>query len=84
MAGELSFLTTLEVVGVVVVEEGVVVALEALIWSVMSVVSLVILLVNAVCVSVQEDVAVALPLDIGGAQVMVEGKLMSDSLLFRI
>jgi hypothetical protein len=50
----------------------------------MSVVSLVILLVNAVCVLVQEDVAVALPLDIGGAQVMVEGKLMSDSLLFRI
>jgi flavin reductase (DIM6/NTAB) family NADH-FMN oxidoreductase RutF len=70
----LSFLTTQEVVGVVVVE-GVVVALEALIWSVMSVVSLVILLVNAVCVLVQEDVVVALPLDIEGAQVMVEGNV---------
>lgn len=84
MAGELSFLTTLEVVGVVVVVvvEGVGVALEALIWSVMSVASLVILLVNAVCVLVQVDVVVALPLDIGGAQVMVEGNLMSDSLFF--
>jgi hypothetical protein len=41
----------------------------------MSVVSLVILLVNAVCVLVQEDVVVALPLDIEGAQVMVEGNV---------
>lgn len=71
MAGEWSFLTTLEV-GVVVVE-GVVVALEALIWSAMSVVRLVTLLVNAVCVVVQEDVVAAAPLGTGGAQVMVEG-----------
>lgn len=48
----------------------------------MSVASLVILLVNAVCVLVQVDVVVALPLDIGGAQVMVEGNLMLDSLFF--
>lgn len=39
----------------------------------MSVVSLVILLVNAVCVVVQEDVVAAAPQDIAGAQVMVEG-----------
>ena len=80
MAGELSFLTTLEVEVVVVV--GVVVALEVLIWSAMSVVSLVTLLVNAVCVVVQEDVVVAAPLDTGEAQVMVEGKIMSAILLF--
>lgn len=78
MAGEWSFLTTLEV-GVVVVE-GVVVALEALIWSAMSVVRLVTLLVNAVCVVVQEDVAAAAPLGTGGAQVMVEGKIASNIL----
>lgn len=78
MAGEWSFLTTLEV-GVVVVE-GVVVALEALIWSAMSVVRLVTLLVNAVCVVVQEDVVAAAPLGTGGAQVMVEGKIASNIL----
>jgi hypothetical protein len=48
----------------------------------MSVVSLVTLLVNAVCVVVQEDVVVAAPLDTGEAQVMVEGKIMSAILLF--
>ena len=74
MAGEWSFLTTLEV-GVVVV-----VALEFLIWSAMSVVRLVTLLVNAVCVVVQEDVVAAAPLGTGGAQVMVEGKIVSNVL----
>ena len=74
MAGEWSFLTTLEV-GVVVV-----VALEFLIWSAMSVVRLVTLLVNAVCVVVQEDAVAAAPLGTGGAQVMVEGKIVSNVL----
>lgn len=82
MAGESSFLTTLEVgVGVV---EVVVVVLEVLIWSATSVVSLVILLVNAVCVLVQEDVVVAVPPDIGEAQAMVEGELIWDIFLFFI
>lgn len=81
MAGELSFLTTLEV-GVVAVEEGGVVALGVLIWSAMSVVSLVILLVNVVCVLVRVDVVVAVLPDIGEAQVMVEGKFQSDGLRF--
>lgn len=40
----------------------------------MSVVRLVTLLVNAVCVVVQEDVVAAAPHGTGGAQVMVEGK----------
>lgn len=70
MAGELSFLTIQEVE--VVAAEGVVVALVVLIWSAMSVVSLVILPVNAVCVVVQGDVVAAVR-DIAGAQVMDEG-----------
>lgn len=41
----------------------------------MNVVSLVILLVSAGCVEVLEGVGVAAPLDIVGAQVMVEGKV---------
>lgn len=48
----------------------------------MSVVSLVILLVNVVCVLVRVDVVVAVLPDIGEAQVMVEGKFQSDSLHF--
>lgn len=78
MAGEWSFHTTLEVevevAGVAVVTvEVVVVVLEVLIWSASSVVSLVILHVNAVCVAVQEDVEAVVLEDIAGAQVMVEG-----------
>ena len=87
MAGELSFLTTPEVevgVGGVVAAavEGVVVVLVVLTWSVMSVVRLVISLVSAACVlvqevevEVQEDV-VAAALDIAGAQAMVEGEFL--------
>lgn len=41
----------------------------------MNVVSLVILLVSAGCVEVPEGVEVVAPLDIAGAQVMVEGKV---------
>lgn len=67
MAGELSFLIILEEeVDVEVVRD----ALVVLIWSVMSVVSLVILLENAAHVVVLEDVAAA-ALDIVGAQAMV-------------
>ena len=74
MAGELSFLITLEV-GVVVVVEEVVVDLVVLIWNATSVVNLVILPVNAVCVVVLEDVAVA-ALGTAGAQVMVVGEMV--------
>ena len=76
MAGELSFLIILEAEGDMEVEvEAVVDALAVLIWSAMSVVSLVILLENAVCVVVQEDVAVAAAaLDIVGAQAMDASK----------
>jgi len=89
MAGELSFLTTPEVevgVGVVVAAavEGVVVVLVVLTWSVMSVVRLVISLVSAACVLVQEEEVevevqedvVAAALDIAGAQAMVEGEFL--------
>lgn len=79
MAGELSFHTTLEVVVVVVVEgEGEVVAgLAVLIWSAMSVVSLVILLVNVVFVVVLEGVVAAAPLDIAEVLVMAGGNVIS-------
>ena len=76
MAGELNFLTILEVVEVAV-EEGVVVVPVVLIWNAMSVVSLGILLVSAVYVVVavavvlEEDVAAVL--DTAGVQVMVAG-----------
>lgn len=75
MDGEWSFHIILEEKGV----EGegeVVVALEALIWSATSAVSLVILLVNAECVEVQvlENVEVVALLDIEGVQAMVAGQ----------
>lgn len=74
MDGEWSSHIILEEKGVGAVE-GVVVVLEVLIWSAMSVVSLVILLVNAECEEVQVlvNVEVVAPLDIGGVQVMVTG-----------
>lgn len=74
MVGELNSLTIPEV-EVGDVEEGVV-ALVVLTWSAMNVAKLVILRVSAgsVGVGVQEGVAVAAHLDIGGAQVMVEGE----------
>ena len=70
MVGGLSFLTTLEVEVVVVV-----VALVVLIWNVTSVVNLVILLVNAACVVVQEDAVAVVRPDSVGAQVMGEGQI---------
>lgn len=70
MDGGLSFLTILEVE--VEAAVGVVVALAVLIWSAMSVASLVILPVNVDYVVVQEDV-VAAALDTAGVQVMEEG-----------
>lgn len=88
MAGELSFLTILEEVVVVVVvaaEEGVVVVLVVLIWNAMSVVSLGILLVNAVyveaeaeaeavvAVAVVQEEDVAEVLDTAEVQVMAAG-----------
>lgn len=77
MDGEWSSHIILEEKGVGAVEE-VVVVLEALIWSAMSVVSLVILLVNAECEEVQVlvNVEVVALLDIGGAQVMVAGVIV--------
>lgn len=77
MAGELSFPTTLEVVVVVVVEGEVVAGLAVLIWSAMSVVSLVILLVNVVFVVVLEGVVAAVPLDIAEVLVMAGGNVIS-------
>lgn len=80
MAGELSFLTTLgvEVVvaaaAVVAGVEGAGVAPVVLTWSAMSVVSQVILLVNAACVAVLVDVVAAVLLDTAGVQVMVGGE----------
>lgn len=79
MAGELSFLTTLEVV-VVAVEE-VEDVLVVLIWSATSVVSQVILLVNAVCAVVQEDVVAAAPLDIAEVPVTVAGDVIDKRFL---
>lgn len=76
MAGELSFHTTLEVVAVVAVAEEVVAAQEVLIWSVTSVVSQVILLVNAVCVVVLEGVVAAAPLGIAEVLVMAGGNVI--------
>lgn len=83
MAGGLNFPIIQEAVAVAVVAVAVVavvvnVVVEVLTWNVTSVVSLVILLVNAVYVLVLEDlavvvVAVELPPDIVGAQVMGEG-----------
>lgn len=75
-------------VEVAVVVEGGVVALVALIWSAMSVVSLGILPVSADCVLVVvvvlvEDAVVA-ALDIAGAQVTVEGELHMQTALFII
>lgn len=75
-------------VEVAVVVEGGVVALVALIWSAMSVVSLGILPVSADCVLVVvvvvvEDAVVA-ALDIAGAQVTVEGELHVQTALFII
>ena len=86
MAGELSFLIILEAEGDMEVEaEAVVDALAVLIWSAMSVVSLVILLENAACVVVQEDVAVAAAaLDIVGAQAMDAGKASKANIVFMI
>lgn len=72
MAGELSFLITQEVE--VVAVEVAAVALAVLIWSAMSVGSLVILLVNAECVVVQEEDVLA-ALGTAGAQVMDAGEL---------
>lgn len=81
MAGELSFLTTLGVevavaAAAVVVAgvEGAVVALVVLTWSATSVVSRVILHVNAACVAVLVDVVAAVRLDTAGVQVMVGGE----------
>ena len=78
MAGELSFLTTLEaeVVAAAAAVEGDVVALVVQIWSAMSVVSQGILPVSAACVGVLEGVVVAVPLDIAGVQVMVGGEII--------
>lgn len=79
MDGEWSFHITLEeeVGGA---GEGVEVGLEALIWSAMNVVRLVILLESAERVEVQEqeDVEAEVLLDTAGAQVMVVGKKLKD------
>lgn len=91
MAGELSFHTILEVgVAVVVVGEEEVVGEVGLIWSVMSVASLVISLVNAVyvlvvVVVVEGEGDAAVVQDTGGAQVMVGGmviKIITDCISF--
>lgn len=82
MAGELSFLIILEA-EVDAEVEVVVDALVVRIWSAMSVVSLVILLENAVCVVVQEDVAVA-ALDIAGAQAMDAGKAFKANIVLSL
>ena len=74
MAGELCFPIILEAeVEAEVALEVVVGVLAVLIWSAMSVVSLVILLENVACVVVQEDIA-ATALDIVGAQAMDASK----------
>ena len=84
MAGELCFLIILEAeVEAEVALEVVVGVLAVLIWSAMSVVSLVILLENVACVVVQEDIA-ATALDIVGAQAMDAGKASKANIVFMI
>lgn len=91
MVGVWSFPIILRVVEVVVVDVGAVeveVEVEVMTWSVMNVVSLVILLENVACVSVLEVGVVegveALLLDAVGARVMIDmgAGLLFSSLLF--